>query len=296
MTEGLNLNPAYADSITLRPLLQRRKPINHSKVPLILCWSQKAGCTAALKWYLHHAGLLEEALQLEDPNTRLKIHSYENKVLKARPGYTDDLVAAIQAGKPLAGFMRCPYERAFSSYMILNHGWYLKMKRRGVISPGMKIRQSVAESVHGEGVEMNRPISFRDYLRWLRQQDLAGLDPHHKPQLSPLHRLVPVTFYRLIDFDAAISLMEETFALENSLSERERFSSGHHRQKVETSEAEILAFLEKPIPLEAYPVQNLPKVTKSVLSGTEIETLIKGVFAEDIAAYDNIAPLSDSAR
>ena len=296
MTEGQHRNPAYPDSGTARPLLKCRTPLNHAAVPFILCWSQKAGCTAALKWYLHHAGLLEEALQFEDPNRRLKIHSYENKVLKARPGYINDMVAAIQSGKPLTGFMRCPYERAFSSYMMLNHGDYLSMKRRGVINPGMRIRQAVVEFVHGEGAEMERPICFRDYLLWLRRQDLAALNPHHTPQLLPLHKLVPVTFYRLIDFDAATSLMEETFALENFSSDRERFSSGHHRPKVETSEAAILAFLEQSVPLGAYPVQNLPKITRTVLLGTDIETLIKELFAEDIATYDNITPLNDSAR
>jgi hypothetical protein len=295
MTEEQHREPAYPNSATLRPLLKRRKPINHSSVPFVLCWSQKAGCTVALKWYLHHAGLLEDALQLEDPNMRLKIHSYENKVLKARPDYTDELVMAIQSGKPIVGFIRCPYERAFSSYMILNHGWYLKMKRRGVISPGMKMRQAVVEFVHGDGAEMGHPIAFRDYLLWLKQQDMSALDPHHTPQRLPLHKLVPATFYRLIDFEAAIDSMEKAFALDTSWSERERFSSGHHRPKVDTSATKIAAFLEEAVPLEAYPLQNLPKMTRPALSGTGVGALIEEIFDEDIAAYDSIAPITDAS-
>lgn len=281
-----------SNSNTLRPLLKRRKPINHCAVPFILCWSQKAGCTAALKWYLYHAGLLDEALQMEDPNLRLKIHSYENKVLKSRPGYTQELVSAIQSGKAMAGFMRCPYERAFSSYMILNHGRYLKMKLRGVISPGMKLRQDVVDFVHGEGKDMGAAISFRDYLLWLRQQDMSTLNPHHTPQLLPLHKVVPVTFYRLIDFDAAISVMEEAFALGTSSAARETFSSGHHRPKVETSTKKAAAFLDKPLPLAAYPLQNLPGISRTALAGTEVASLIGDIFADDIAAYDSITPLT----
>jgi hypothetical protein len=296
MTEGQHGEPAHPPSATLRPLLKRRRPINHSTVPFILCWSQKAGCTAALKWYLHHAGLLEAALQLDDPNLRLKIHSYENKVLKARPGYTDDLVAAIQSGKPIVGFMRCPYERAFSSYMILNHGWYLKMKQRGVVSPGMNIRQAVVEFVHGDGTEMDLPISFRDYLLWLRQQNMSALNPHHTPQRSPLHTSVTVTFYRLIDFEAAINRIEEAFALNISPPGRERFSSGHHRPKVDSSATEIAVFSEEAVPLEAYPLQSLPKITRPALSGTEIAALIEEIFAEDIATYDRIPPLSGASQ
>lgn len=280
----------------LQPLLKRRKPINHCKVPFILCWSQKAGCTAALKWYLHHAGLLQDALQLEDPNLRLKIHSYENKVLKARPGYTEDLVTAIQSGKPILGFMRCPYERASSSYMVLNHGRYLKMKLRGVISPGMKVRQAVVDFVHGEGSDMGAAISFRDYLLWLCLQDEAALDPHHTPQLLPLHKLVPVTFYRLKDFDTVISLLEKSFALQPSAEAETNFSSGHHRPKVGLSPEETAAFIDKRLPLTAYPVQNLPRVSRATLAGTGPETIISDVFAKDIAIYDNIAPVQNTAQ
>lgn len=279
----------------LLPLLKRRRPINHAAVPFILCWSQKAGCTAALKWYLHHAGLLEEALQLEDPNLRLKIHSYENKVLKARPGYITDLATAIQSGKPMVGFMRCPYERAFSSYMILNHGRYQRMKRRGVISPGIRTRQALVDFVHGEGAELNRPISFRDYLHWLRQQDFSTLDPHHTPQCMPLYRLVPVTFYRLEDFDAAVDRLEQFYALDRSRSERDRFSSGHHRPKTDTTTSAARTFLEQALPLDAFPLEDQPKITRQVLEGTGFESLIREIFAEDIAAYESIGSPSKSS-
>jgi len=278
----------------LRPLLKRRKPINHARVPFILCWSHKSGCTAALKWYLHHAGVLEDALQLHDPNRRLKIHSYENKVLKAQPGYMDDLVADILAGKPAAGFMRCPYERAFSSYMILNHGSFLEMRNRGVINPGMRTRQAVVNFVHGQGADFQLAVSFRDYLQWLREQDHSSLNPHHTPQSLPLHRLIPIDFYRLEDFDLAVSQLEEKFCLDQSWSERERFSSGHHRSKTEAPVGEALAFLEQPPALDAFPLNKLPRISRQLLAGTGFETLIREIFAEDIATYDAIARL-DSA-
>ncbi|MEM8562779.1 MAG: hypothetical protein AAGF57_11125, partial [Pseudomonadota bacterium] len=166
----------------LRQLLKRRKPINHRNVPFILCWSHKAGCTAALKWYLHHAGLLKDAMSMHDPNHRLKVHSYENKVLKARPGYTDDLVSAIEQGKPMLGFMRCPYQRVFSSYMILNHRRYLPLMKRGISNPGIATRQTIVASLYGEEAAFNLPISFKDYLVWLRQQNMHKLNPHHAPQ------------------------------------------------------------------------------------------------------------------
>ena len=41
-----------------------RLPYQHSKVPLVVAWAQKGGCTSILKWFLFHAGLLEEAYEI----------------------------------------------------------------------------------------------------------------------------------------------------------------------------------------------------------------------------------------
>jgi hypothetical protein len=76
--------------------------LQHIDVPFIVCWSQKSGCTSVLKWFLYHAGSLDDALQHQELNLNLKIHNYENNVLKARPGYKDDLVDQLLAGKPQA--------------------------------------------------------------------------------------------------------------------------------------------------------------------------------------------------
>ncbi|MEM1153775.1 MAG: hypothetical protein AAGI44_06515, partial [Pseudomonadota bacterium] len=187
MTESRKPDTDSADSRKLRRLVKRRKPINHKDVPFILCWSHKAGCTAALKWYLHHAGLLDDALSMHDPNHRLKVHSYENKVLKARADYTDELVLAIHTGKPLLGFMRCPYQRVFSSYMILNHWRYLSLMSRGISNPGIAMRQTLVADVYKENASFSQPISFQDYLNWLGQQNMHELNPHHAPQTLPLH-------------------------------------------------------------------------------------------------------------
>jgi hypothetical protein len=39
-------------------------PLHQAGFPVTVCWSAKAGCTAILKWFLHHTGLLGAAESL----------------------------------------------------------------------------------------------------------------------------------------------------------------------------------------------------------------------------------------
>ena len=276
----------------LAPLLKRRAPLNHAKVPFILCWSQKAGCTAALKWFLHHAGHLQEATRFTTRDMSLGIHGYENEVLKARPGYMDDLIADLCRGKPVVSFMRCPFERAFSSYMMLNNGRFLMLAGRGTVTPGIRVRQAVLHFIQADRDDLNRPISFRDYLLWLKEQDFSGLDPHHTPQCTPLYRHICVSHYRLEDFDRAINRLESEFSLELSATARHAFSSAHHRPKSDLPAPDALAFLDEGLPLERFPLAHLPRVTRGLLEGSGLDLLIRDIFAEDIATYDSIEPLA----
>jgi hypothetical protein len=284
---------AHDDRATpLAPLLKRRTPLNHANVPFILCWSQKAGCTAALKWFLHHAELLEEATQFKPSDMSLRIHGYENSVLKARPGYIDDLAEDLRRGKPVVSFMRCPFERAFSSYMMLNNGRFLMLARQGTITPGIRVRQAALNFIQGDNSDLNHPVSFRDYLLWLKEQDFNSLDPHHTPQCTPLHRHICISHYRLEDFDRAITRLESEFSLDPSAAARHAFTSAHHRPKSDLPAPDALAFLDDGLPLERFPLAHLPRVNRKLLAGSGLDLLIREVFAEDIANYDRIEALS----
>jgi len=290
--KSTNHNPASAD--TLQPLIKRRTPLAHTNVPFIVCWAQKSGCTATLKWFLHHAGLLDEAATYKSGNMRLGIHSYENKVFKARPGYKNELIASLRSGKPAINFMRCPFERVFSSYMILNNSRFPDMVIQDVITPGIRIRQAVLEFIYGESGEFTRPVSFRQYLLWLRQQDLDTLEPHHAPQNSPLYRHIRVRHFRLDDFDVATSQLEAEFSMDNTSSSQHAFSSGHHRRKRDVPIPDSLAFLDNGLPLDRFPLDALPRVNRALLAGSWFETMIGEILAEDIALYDTIPTLDQA--
>jgi hypothetical protein len=275
----------------LLPLLQKRTPLQHIDVPFIVCWSQKSGCTSVLKWFLYHAGLLDDALQHQELNLNLEIHNYENNVLKARPGYKDDLVDQLLAGKPVIKFLRCPYERLFSSYMHLNNVRFLLLQKEGQSTPGMLLRQSILDFIHGKAIDIGHPISFGEYLLWMKEQDPMTVDPHHAPQCAMLDDRVPATYYRLENFDHSLTHLERKFSLRRSSAVRTVFSSIHHHQKRRSSRAEALRFLQGPPPLIEFSNTKLPKITAALLEKTEFDPLVRQLFAKDIAQYNSIDPI-----
>ena len=154
---------------SLLPLVLKRTPFQHQQVPFIVCWSQKSGCTSVLKWFFYHAGLLDEAMRHQELNLNLEIHNYENNVFKARPGYKDELIEQILAGKPVIKFLRCPYERLFSSFMHLNNIRFLLLREEGQTTPGMMLRQNILEFIYEKPTDIDQPISFPGYLAWMRE-------------------------------------------------------------------------------------------------------------------------------
>ena len=131
---------------------------------------------------------------------------------------------------------------------------------------------------------------------WLKEQDVNSLDPHHKPQYSPLYRQVQVTQYRLDDFDLATTQVEEAFSIASSEGAQHTFSSGHHRHKRPVPVADALAFLENGLPLDRFPLREVPVVDRALLEGSAFEPIIREIFAVDVAAYEHIKPLGTDVR
>jgi len=184
--------------------------------------------------------------------------------------------------------MRCPYERAFSSYLQLNNPKFLRLAQNDVFTPGMKVRESVLKATTGHEVGIEHPISFLQYLIWLQSQDFRKLDPHHTPQMTPLEELIPVRWYRLEDFSLATKKLEKEFSLKSSSPISGRFSSGHHQLKEQIDPLDVLAFLEQPMYCDTALTRKVPVVTRSLLEGTKFDELIRESFSKDIARYDSI--------
>lgn len=272
----------------LQDLVKTRTPYQHAGVPFIVLWSQKAGCTSIFKWFLWHAGLLKEAQQYRVHEEGLSIHNYEMEVFRKTPNYTENLVTRIEAGVPVVNFLRCPYSRAFSSYMHLHNRFYIRFERDGLRNEGLELRYAILKFIYGYQAPVEYPVSFMDYLNWLDTHSAAGIEPHHAMQGTPLYELPNVAHYRLESFDNVIPKLERDFGLTDSSAVRAQFSSPHHIQKFPVDRQALMKLLERGVPLSRSPNYFIPEVQRDLLAGTAYGNLIERIFQDDIALYDNI--------
>lgn len=276
------------ESDRLQALIQKRTPYQHPDVPFIVLWSQKSGCTSILKWFLWHAGLLEEARQYRVHEEGLSIHNYELEVFKMWPGYDEELLARIESGAPLVNFIRCPYSRAFSSYMHLHNRFYIRFERDGLPHDGLSLRYEILESIYGYRPPVEYPLSFLDYLQWLAAHSINEVEPHHAQQYTPLYDLENVTHYRLEELETVIPRLERDYRLADSGQARTEFTSPHHLEKTAVDRAAAIKLLERGVPLSKSPQYLLPEVNRELLAGTACGELIEQIFKDDIAVYDSI--------
>jgi hypothetical protein len=279
------------DSSRVLKLVSRRMPFYHENVPFIVCWAQKAGCTTILKWFLYHAGLLNEAMQYPpNPGSVRSIHKFEIEAFKARPGYTDELVENLRSNYPIVNFVRCPYERAFSSYMAIhnpNLAVYPDWQ-----TPYQKIRRNILDGLYGSSVSIEYPLSFQDYLVWLNGQNLETLDPHHRPQFNPLFDVLPVTHFRLDEFASVSAALEKKYNLGSSIAlSNGTYSSEHHVDKTALSKKSTMEFLTKGMPVSRSEKFFTPSVTRDILEGSELGDMVELLFPRDMDLYDQTSTI-----
>jgi hypothetical protein len=275
----------------LNKLIQTRKPLHHDALPFVLMWSQKAGCTAILRWFLYHANELAIAEQYQSEGDGLDIHDYERNVLKKRTGYDDELVKKLTAGTSSIQFLRCPYARAFSSYTHIHSRFFIRFTQEGKTTPGMEVRKAILRQLYGSDECIEYTFSFLDYLQWLHKQQIDSIEIHHRPQITAIHTIVEPRYYRLEDFDAAAASIEREFGLSSSARQNTSFTAGHHIPKKTVPDPVALKLLTTGIPLSRSPAFAIPKVDRHMLIGTVFGDLIQDIFGRDIAVYDSIAPL-----
>jgi hypothetical protein len=269
-------------------LLRARPPLDHEDVPFILLWAQKAGCTHLVSWYFWHLGLLDDAKAYKPGEHGISVHRYENQIFKARAGYRPDLARAVLAGKPLINFVRCPYQRVFSSYMEINNRFFIGLKEKGKSSPAMKIRELILRECYGEDVPLVYPVTLGDYLQWLARQDKATVEKHHSPQSGPLYSLPGIRHFRLEDSTTVFANLEQQFGLRSSASHDAAFSSGHHHLKQNFDHKAAIKLLNRGIPLARKKSVPLPRIDREILQQFDEGGLIAEIFRDDIALYESL--------
>lgn len=259
-----------------------RMPLYHPNAPFILLWSQKAGSTAALRWYLHHVGLLETA----EAHGRW-IHDYENDVFKARAGYLDDLKDAAAAGAPLVKFVRDPAARALSAFLELNRP---KVVRNRLDHWSAYWRKRLLRYVYGASARHDAPLSLLDFLEWVATERAARLNGHIAPQVTRLERSLPrpVRIVKLEGGHAAFQAVERDFGLpvsdERGL--RARLKSGHHHEKLAVPTDALDAFAATRFDFAAGAPADIPAFSADTAAAApRLNAALRSAYGADYDAY-----------
>lgn len=175
----------------LRVRLDARPPLFHPDFPFILFWSEKAGCTAVVKWFLAQVGELDEALAV-DP----WVHSFRVRRYSRRGSYMRTLEDALLSGDytPVK-IVRDPLRRAASSFLVL--------AEQGAVVPQPHWVQQYWEDIRFWLQQNDRDphagVSFLEHLTLIDETMHAGrfVDSHILPQYlegedEVLREVVPI--------------------------------------------------------------------------------------------------------
>ncbi|NEQ51064.1 MAG: sulfotransferase family protein [Leptolyngbya sp. SIO3F4] len=137
-----------------RMLYMEREPLVDFDKKIMLFWSQKSGCTSAIKWLFRGMGILEEALA-HNP----WMHEYRMWVYYDKFRWYDRFPKAFWDEDYLRiRVVRNPFYRCVSGYVHL-------LKHRDIYAP-----------------HLTEEVTFVEYLEWLGTQDLDWFDGHFSRQ------------------------------------------------------------------------------------------------------------------
>lgn len=257
------------------PFATRRGPLHAPGFPLVLLFSEKAGCTSLAKWFLFQVGKLDAASAFN-----ASVHEYRKQVLYRQPGYGWQglwLVAARR--KPIVKMVRNPYDRAVSSFLHT-------LRRAGSRHPKPWASRLVADARAHAGKPTADPpaLSFADFARFVVSNgtERGQINGHVARQHLPGEARYIDRFVRLERFAEEMRHIELEYDLAASPLETIA-TSKHHRSGLQqpsagggcAAEHEITAAQAQTGPVPAYETLYSDECRHLVLSG----------FAADFEAY-----------
>lgn len=273
-------------------------PLVDDALPVAVCWSPKAGCTTATKWFLFQIGLLDDALRhgtggfspadvaIFGPDT-LAVHGYRfEKIYQAAdaapaPGYVERCEQALRSPTcHVIKVIRDPAERVVSNFaqFLLSAAMATSYRPWGAFLAWK--RQT--------GFGFEETASFEQFVLYLlacKVRD-AFPDVHWAPQWHYLQdryvdQLIPLDRFatQIADLETRLRLRRSDTA---ALSE-----SSHHRHDRATRPTGLPDAHYRPFP---------PSPTRNVLPGASelltepMRRLIRMAYADDCAAYSGVYP------
>lgn len=261
--------------LLIRRLAGRNLPLFAPDFPVVLLFTEKAGCTSLTKWFLFQVGKLEEATRYHP-----WVHRYRAQVLCRQPGYTWRALQVLAfRRKPIIKLVRNPYDRAVSSFLTtLNHAHPTTGKNWA--------RDLVAAARARAGKPPTRmpAMSFRDFLEYLvaNGAERSKVNGHVARQHVPGEDRRVDRIIKLERFAEEIRRIEDDYKLASSPLDLIT-SSRHHRSAVDNASAALPAGPDIEITCDQVRKKRVPAYGS--LYDEETRRLVRACFAADFEAY-----------
>lgn len=261
--------------LVANPFATRRAPLHAADFPLVLLFSEKAGCTSLTKWFLFQIGKLEEANAF-DPS----VHQYRKRVLYRQPGYGwQGLRLVVMRQRPIVKLVRDPYDRTVSSFL-------QALRSAGARHPKAWARRLIADArAHaGRPATAVPALSFADFVRFVASSgtERGQINGHVARQHLPGETRYVDRFIRLERFGEEIRQIEAEYGLATSPLETIT-KSGHHRSGLQRLSPDTACVAEHEITSEQAHKGPLPAY--ETLYSAECRRLVRTCFAADFEAY-----------
>jgi hypothetical protein len=257
----------------VKRLCGRRLILHAPNFPLVLLFSEKAGCTSLTKWFLFHIGKLDEATAFHP-----WVHRYRQAVLCRQPGYEwQSLRLLLFREKPIVKLVRNPYDRAVSSFLATLGA-----------AQGRDSESWAGKFVAAARAQAGKPaagaLSFDDFLGYLATTGTGRdrIDKHVARQHMAGEERRIDRIIRLERFAEEIRQLESEFKLARSPLELIT-TSRHHRSAARPATLSTASAAHLEITSAQVRKGHVP--ARDSLYTAETRRLVRQCFAADFDAY-----------
>lgn len=224
---------------------------------LIMGWSARAACTAAINMFFESAGMYTE----EDQQSFPWVHDY-------REDMGDDIMPrkSDMDNPEYLKFkiVRNPFSRAISNW---NHQMHTNFS----------YRQRIQDIAHENGVDTN--VSFVDWLKFVKKVGLDVLDEHSQPQYSSWERKGGK--YNMILQLEAPNFLEQLEKINSAYGSKLNFKT-MHVSLVSASTGELI---RQHTPEGPTTVAIVNPTASKIYENAEAVDLVQQIYVDDFNAY-----------
>lgn len=188
----------------------KRVPLYNEKLPFILLWSQKAGCTNLTKWFFYQIGLYDEALEYHP-----SIHVYKAGQFFKQDHYLDEIREQLENSQiDVIKLVRNPYKRAVSSFLTFSsYCFSSKPKNMLMYQDWLKVYDLFYNSK-----PPYKGMSFKQFLFFLDTtgSSVAHVDGHIAQQYMEGEEKLNLNYIKVENFFEDINNLEVNYQLKKT--------------------------------------------------------------------------------